>query len=112
MPFQFAAELMPNGTLNLTWKCNNPSGCTNVIYQVYRKVESTGEYSYIGGTGERKFTDMSVPQAVPSVMYQIQGTRSTAIGDAAEFIVNFGVSSGGAITATVANATKPAKIAA
>jgi hypothetical protein len=56
--------------------------------------------------------DVTVPAGVPTVMYQIQGTRSTAVGVVAEFIVNFGVSSGGAITATVANATKPAKIAA
>ena len=47
-PFQFAAEPQPNGSLELTWKCNNPTNCTNVIYQVYRKVDSTGEYSYMG----------------------------------------------------------------
>ena len=35
-----------------------------------------------------------------------------AVGDAAEFTVNFGVNSGGVVTASVANATKPAKIAA
>lgn len=111
MPFGFDITLKPNGTLELKWKCENPTGCTNVIYQVYRKVESTGSYEYIGGTGERKFTDLSVPQGVPSIMYQIQATRSTAVGDANEFTVNFGVNSGGAITATVANA-KPVKVAA
>ena len=111
-PYKLVANLRPDGSIEFTWKCDNPAGCNGVIYQVYRKIDSTGAYEYIGGTGERKFTDMSVPQAVPSVMYQIQATRSTAVGVAAEFTVNFGVNSGGVVTATVANATKPAKIAA
>jgi hypothetical protein len=44
-------------------------------------------------------------------MYQIQGVRSTAIGVANEFTVNFGVGSGGVVTASVADG-KPAKVAA
>ena len=114
LPFQLVATLKPNGSLELTWKANNPAGCNGVIWQVYRKVESTGEYAYLGGTGSRKFVDLTVPAAVPSVMYQIQGTRSTAVGDAAEFIVKFGTTSSGAMTASVVEDTTPppAKIAA
>jgi hypothetical protein len=97
----------------LAWRCNNPVGCTSVIYQIYRKVEASGDYSYLGGAGARRFVDLTVPAGVPSVMYQIQGTRSTAAGDAAEFVVNFGVNTGGAMTATVSAARgMAAKIAA
>ena len=47
----------------LTWKCNNPAGCNGVIYQIYRKVEATGEYTFVGGAGQRKFTDATPPSA-------------------------------------------------
>jgi hypothetical protein len=118
LPYRFGASLKPSGALELTWKCNNPAGCHNVIYQVYRKVEATGEYTYIGGSGQRKFTDATLPSGLSSVMYQIQGCRSTAVGDVAQFVVNFGTTgSGGTTVASVATAgapagPKPAKIAA
>jgi hypothetical protein len=113
-PFGFKVVLNPNGSLELKWKCNNPVNCTNVIYQVYRKVEASGEYMYIGGVGERKFIDFSVPSGVPTVDYQIQATRSTAVGVANTFTVKFGVDAGGAMTATISTSAKgiPAKIAA
>jgi hypothetical protein len=110
-PDQFKVLLRPDGTLDIRFACPNPPGCTGVIYQVYRKVQATDAYQYLGGTGQRKFIDSTVPSAVPSVMYQIQGVRSTAIGVANEFTVNFGVGSGGVVTASVADG-KPAKVAA
>ena len=73
----------------------------------------TGEYEYLGGSGDKRFIDLTVPAGVPSVMYQIQGTRSTAVGDAAEFVVNFGISSGGDRDRVGHRPTpQPAKIAA
>ncbi|HEV7298270.1 MAG TPA: hypothetical protein VGN72_02825 [Tepidisphaeraceae bacterium] len=108
-------ELNPDGTLDLKWRAKNPPGCKGVIYQLYRKVESTGEFTYLGGSGQRSFTDATVPAGVPSVTYKIQGTRSTAVGKVAEFTVNFGVGSGsGARTMSVSavNTGTPAKIAA
>jgi hypothetical protein len=113
LPYKLVATLKPNGSIELTFKCSNPKNCNGVIYQVYRKVEVLDDYAYLGGTGERKFIDLSAPRGVPSIMYQIQGTRSTSVGDAAEFIVNLGISSGATVNATVVDATpKPAKIAA
>jgi hypothetical protein len=110
-PESFKVLLRPDGTLDIRFTCAHPPGCTGVIYQIYRKVEATDAFQYLGGTGQRKFIDTTVPSGVPSVMYQIQGVRSTAIGIANEFTVNFGVGSGGIVTASVA-AGKPAKIAA
>jgi hypothetical protein len=110
-PFALKVDLKPNGSVELSWKANNPPRCTGVIWQVYRKVESTGAYEYLGGAGSRVFVDTTVPAGVPSVMYQIQGTRSTAIGDAAEFVVNFGVV-GTPPTISVTSNPKPVKIAA
>lgn len=108
-PYKLKVELNPNGSVGMTFKCDNPRGCDGVIYQVYRKLQPGDAYQYVGGTGSRKFVDTSVPAGVPSVMYAIQGTRSTAIGTEAEFVVNFGVGAGGtAIVTPVAKATKQA----
>ncbi|HLL91122.1 MAG TPA: hypothetical protein VK324_17615, partial [Tepidisphaeraceae bacterium] len=112
-PSGLLAALKPNGSVELTWRANNPAGCTGVVYHVYRKVEATGDYAYLGGAGQRKFVDQTVPAGVPAVLYQIQGIRSTGAGDAAEFVVNFGVSGGGASTASVGTPNgRPARIAA
>src|SRR4051794_2173604 len=73
LPYRFGAALNPDGSLELTWKCDNPPRCSNVLYQIYRKIESSGEYTYIGGVGQRKFTDATLPSGLSSVMYQIQG---------------------------------------
>jgi hypothetical protein len=112
-PEALKVTLKPNGTLEMSWKCSNPTNCTGVIYQIYRKIESTGAYEYLGGTGEKKFTDLTLPSGLTQVLYQVQGTRSTSVGDAADFVVNFGV--GGSSTTVTALATpsgKPAAIAA
>jgi hypothetical protein len=114
-PTALQASLLPNGTLDLSWKCTNPPGCNGVIYQIYRKIESTGDYHYLGGSGDKTWTDNTLPAGVPSVTYQIQGTRSTAIGVAAEFTVNFGVSNGSGVSVIASTAKaqpQPARIAA
>ncbi|HEV7302244.1 MAG TPA: hypothetical protein VGN72_23095 [Tepidisphaeraceae bacterium] len=112
-PTQLKVTLNTNGSLDLRFACKNPAGCHGVIYQVYRRVASTGEYHYIGGSGQRSFTDTTVPAGVPSVMYQIQATRSTAVGKVGEFVVNFGVTpTGMTTTVSSANTGTPAKIAA
>jgi hypothetical protein len=46
------------------------------------------------------------------VTYQIQAVRSTAVGPWAQFNVNFGVSSGGAMTASVTEQPPSPKLAA
>jgi len=46
-----------------------------------------------------------VPAGVPTVTYEVRAVRSTALGVAAQFNVNFGVS-GGELTASVVSAPK------
>jgi hypothetical protein len=106
-PTDFAVELLVNGALSLKWKCNNPAGCTNVQYMVWRKI-GTGEFAFIGGCGSREFVDGTVPVGSAHITYQMQATRSTAVGPWAQFNVNFGT---GSNTAVVTEAA-PVKIAA
>lgn len=109
-PTSFKVTLNADGSLDLGWKCKNPPGSRGTIYQVWRKI-GAGEFTYVGGTGARKFVDSTVPAGTAGVTYQLQAVRSTAVGDWAQFNVNFGMTAGGTMTAAVAEAA-PAKLAA
>lgn len=106
MPTGFVATLNPDGSVKLRWKCPNPAGSAGTVYQLSRKT-GAGEFAAIGVSGARSFVDATVPAGVASVTYQIVAVRSTAVGVAAQFIVNFGVSGAtGAMTASVVQAPK------
>ena len=112
-PYQLKVELKPNGSLGMRWKCDNPAGSVGTLYHVYRKIGTApGEFTFIGGSGARTFVDATVPAGVATIVYQIQAARTTAVGDAAEFVVNLGVGAGGAMTANVVEPTPPTKMAA
>jgi hypothetical protein len=75
-------------------------------YQVSRRIGTSGSFSIIGGSGIRSFTDNTLPSPLSSVTYQIQAVRSTAVGTAAQFTVNFGTGAAGEVTAFVTAAPK------
>ena len=103
MPTTFKVTLNPEGSLQLTWKCSNPAGAGGTIYQVSRKIGAQGAWTMIGGAGEKKFLDNSVPAGVATVSYRVQAVRSTQKGTANDFTVNFGVGGGGEfLSATLA----------
>lgn len=101
MPTDFRVELFQNGSIGLKWKCANPAGAPGPVYQVWRRTGTTGEFICLGGAGERRFLDGTVPAGAASVTYRIQAARSTAVGPWADFTVSFGVTSGGTMTASV-----------
>ena len=104
-PSDFTVDLEQTGALNLKWKNTNPKGATGVVYQLWRRIGSEGEFTYIGGVGDKKYTDGDVPAGSAQVQYQIQAVRSTSVGPFALFIVNFGAGSSGATTASVVEGT-------
>ena len=89
-PTDFGVKLAQNGAVTLTWKCANPAGAGGTMYQVFRRSTATGEFAYVGGSGERRFVDLTIPHGSSSVTYQIQAVRSTSVGPWAQFNVNFG----------------------
>jgi hypothetical protein len=109
-PSNLVVLLGETGVLDLAWKCVNPPGTAGTLYQVWRQIGEAGDLVYLGGAGEKKFTDDTLPAGSMNVMYQIQAVRSTAVGEFATFNVRFGVSTGGAVTATVTDG--PVKMAA
>jgi hypothetical protein len=100
-PYQLVVLLNPNGSIEMKWKCENPVGAQGTFYQIGRRPEGTPEFTYLGGSGERRYVDATLPAGSSAVVYSIQAMRSTVMGPAAEFLVKFGVSTGGVATASV-----------
>jgi hypothetical protein len=112
-PYQLKVELLPNGSLAFKWKCDNPAGSSGTLYHVYRKIGTApGEFTFIGGSGARSFVDTTVPSGAATIVYQIQAARTTSVGVANEFVVNFGMGSGGQMTASIVESNNPPKMAA
>lgn len=105
----FAVQVLPDGTVVLTWKCNNPPGAIGTTYNVFRRTTPSGPFDFLGTAGQRRFIDATLPANAAQITYQIQAVRSTAIGANAQFLVNFGFNNGGTLlTASVS----PVKLAA
>jgi hypothetical protein len=100
-PYKFEVVLQQDGSMQLKWKCDNPKGSSGTVYQVWRRIEPSSDYAYLGGVGEKQFTNATLPKGASMITYQIQAVRSTAVGQWGEFNVNFGVTSGGTMTASV-----------
>ena len=113
-PGNFKVTLRDDGSLDLAWTCSNPRGSSGTIYQVFRRATPDGEFTYLGGTGDKKYLDDAIPAGASSMTYQIQAIRSTVAGPWAQFNVSFGtpVSAGGAMTASVDETPKSPKLAA
>jgi len=110
MPFDFTVGLLQNTSLELKWKCNNPSGTQGTIYEVKRAIGG-GAFNFVGATGVKLFTDDTLPSGSAPVTYQITAVRSTARGNPAQFTVNFGIGGPGLTIASVTEGG-PMKMAA
>ena len=109
-PYDFKVTLKGDGSIEFGFKSNNPTGSQGTMYQIFRRLGSSGAFEYLGGVGDRKYHDTTIPAGTASVTYKIQAVRSTAVGDWAEFSVGFGSAANGALTASVTQ-TEP-KLAA
>jgi hypothetical protein len=108
VPTDFTVQLTQSGVIELKWKCANPAGSTGTIYEVRRRTGSAGEFTFVGVSGTRAFTDDSLPAGSTGVTYQITAVRSTKRGLPGQFNVNFGVAGGGGMfVASVTEGTAP-----
>ena len=105
LPANFVATVGQDGSVDLTWKCPNPPGAVGTTYQVYRRTTPTGDFVFLGASGEKRYLDSSIPAGSSQVTYKIRGLRSTAAGPWATFNVTFGM--GFVTTTVVADATGP-----
>jgi hypothetical protein len=105
--YGFKVKLMGDGSIETRWKCNNPRGSQGTVYQIFRRLGAVGTFEYLGGVGDKKYHDTTIPAGTATLTYKIQAVRSTAVGDWAELCVGFGSGAGGALTATVTETTEP-----
>ena len=103
----FVAELTTLGDLDLTWKNSN---ATNAVYMVYRRFTDAGQYDLLIGSGEKKFTDSTIPPGTAQVQYNVQAVRSSGVSDWAVFVVNLGNNEMGTPVANIL--VEPTRIAA
>jgi hypothetical protein len=97
-PFDLQVRLLTSGALGLKWKCLNPGTVAGVIYEVSRRIGTTGNFVLLGASGIRSFDDATLPAGLggaSSIAYRIVAARSTQRGQPQDFIVNFGVGGGG-----------------
>jgi hypothetical protein len=106
-PTGFKATLQGNGSVTLTWTCKNPAGSQGTTYQVWRRLNGTGERTFLGVAGVKKFIDETIPAGTAYVTYLVQAFRSTRAGTWGTFDVNFTTTiSGDAIGALTTRGTR------
>jgi hypothetical protein len=94
----FTATLTGNGALETAWECANPPGTMGTIYQIYRRIDGAGGFVYVGGSGEKRYEDDTIPAGTFKVEYQIQAVRSRKVGPWTTFTVLFSTDSGTGVT--------------
>ncbi len=110
-PVQFSCNILSSGALNLKWKMTvlQPG---NTFYQVRRKLAGETAFTLIGGSGNRSFTDETLPVGTDSVSYIVTANRGNISGIASNaFTVQFGVG-GNFVTSNASNEGNSVKLAA
>ncbi|HEV2295504.1 MAG TPA: hypothetical protein VGR35_16765 [Tepidisphaeraceae bacterium] len=110
-PEGFRVTLLGDGSIELKWTCKNPPGSRGTIYQIWRRVGGETEFTYLGGSGAKRYVERAIPAGVTSLTYQVQAVRSKSAGPRAQYTVNFGAGAGATMTAAATAAQAP-KIAA
>jgi hypothetical protein len=90
-------QLQQGGALELSWRCDNPPDAGGTMYEVHRQIDG-GPMSQVGTTGEKKFTDSTLPAGTAAVTYTLIAVRSTKRGAPAQFNVQFGTAPAGGTT--------------
>lgn len=95
-PVDLTVELEPGtGLLTIKWKASNPPGAGGTAYIVRRRLPDEVAFSFVGVTGNKRFTDSSLIAGPDWVQYQVQGQRSDQAGPPSDtLVVNFGQAPG------------------
>lgn len=104
-PFDLEAVLEGStGALTVKWRTSQPKGVSGVVFVVKRKI-GTGAYAQLGFTGERSFTDSTIPGGVNGVTYMIEAYRGNLVcANPPTLNVQFGTGSNGEAVAFVTGA--------
>lgn len=88
-PWGLEKTLDGDGSLILTWKCDNPKGSRGTQYELWRQI--AGEpFAFLTMVGVKTYRDHSLPVGASGIIYKIRAVRSTKSGQWTLFPVNFG----------------------
>jgi|HigsolmetaAR202D_1030399.scaffolds.fasta_scaffold00190_15 uncharacterized cupredoxin-like copper-binding protein len=110
-PENFRVELNPGGSITIRWKARHPQGSDRVVYFVRRKLPGQTAFTLLGGTGEKAFTDETLPAGAASATYIVQAQRGNISGPPSQQLtISFGVGGPGLTIASVTEG--PTRLAA
>lgn len=94
VPFRFEHDLLDDGSLRVTFECDNRAEggrrLRGVTYVVERRDGPTGPFVYVETALERRFHDETIPLGTTMVTYRVTAQTSTRRGHPALKVVNFG----------------------
>lgn len=112
-PTDFKVELNSSGSITLKWKAKHPEGSDRVVYFVQRKLVNEGSFTLVGGTGDRAYTDLTLPIGIDSATYIVTAQRGSVQGQPSRQItVAFGSGGDGAMRIGYSEGSGPVKRAA
>lgn len=115
-PTDFKVELNSDGSITIRWKATHPEGSSNVVYFVQRKLVNEDTFTLIGGTGEREFTDTTLPVGIDGATYIFTAQRGQVQGQPSrQLTVTFGsggLGRGARANLTLTESASPKKLAA
>lgn len=85
-----------DGSIELAWKCENPSGTSGTTYVIRRRLTNDEPWAVVDVVGEKRWTDTTFTAGPDSVQYSVFAQRAGRAGEASEILtVNFGRGGGG-----------------
>lgn len=94
-PTDFRVELNAEGSITIRWKAAHPEGSYNVVYFVQRKLLTETQFRIIGGSGERAYTDETLPFGVDGATYIVTSQRgSVQSAPSRQLTITFGSGGG------------------
>ncbi len=90
-PTNLSFSIGSDGALTLAWTAKHPKGSDRVVYLVRRKLAHEKGYTFLGASGEKSYTDDTLPVGVASATYVITAQRGRVKGpDSLTYVVTFG----------------------
>jgi hypothetical protein len=88
-PTRLTTRLGGDGSLILSWKCDNPKGSRGTLYEIWRQLNG-GAFEFLQVVGVKRYRDHSLPVGASGIAYKIRATRSTKTGPWTRFNVSIG----------------------
>lgn len=92
MPTDITTALTNLGAIEIKWKADNAAASSGAFFVVRRKLDDETQWTTVGQTGAKAFSDETVPLGTTRAIYTIIPKRGELVGPAsAQFAVQFGV---------------------